>query len=308
MQNKNHIIFIYNDVGSMGRNKMRVIGIGDNVCDKYEHMGMMFPGGQALNFSVYAKMLGADASYMGVFGTDEVAEHVMKILQLLSVEHTRCLRYEGENGCARVTLEEGERIFLGSNKGGVAREHPIDLTQEDLQYIKTFSLVHTSNNSYMDSQLQKIYKAGVPLSYDFSGQWVREELVKRVAPYVSFVFISIGSVGEGEAEEICRNMYLAGCKFIVATRGSRGAVIYDGKEFHFQAPVLVKAVDTLGAGDSFATAFLLHFLESRRTYPEKMGGNSAFYRERLMAAAKAGAQFAAKTCLVQGAFGHGTII
>ena len=46
---------------------MRVIGIGDNVCDKYEHLKTMFPGGQALNFSVYAKMLGADASYMGVF-------------------------------------------------------------------------------------------------------------------------------------------------------------------------------------------------------------------------------------------------
>ena len=43
---------------------VRVIGIGDNVCDKYEHLKTMFPGGQALNFSVYAKLLGADASYI----------------------------------------------------------------------------------------------------------------------------------------------------------------------------------------------------------------------------------------------------
>ena len=35
---------------------MRVIGIGDNVCDKYEHLKMMFPGGQAMNFAVYAKI------------------------------------------------------------------------------------------------------------------------------------------------------------------------------------------------------------------------------------------------------------
>ena len=33
---------------------MKVIGIGDNVCDKYEHLKMMFPGGQAMNFAVYA--------------------------------------------------------------------------------------------------------------------------------------------------------------------------------------------------------------------------------------------------------------
>ena len=62
---------------------VRVIGIGDNVCDKYEHLKTMFPGGQALNFSVYAKLLGADASYMGVFGTDEVAVHVIKTLDWL---------------------------------------------------------------------------------------------------------------------------------------------------------------------------------------------------------------------------------
>lgn len=37
---------------------MRVIGIGDNVCDKYEHLRLMFPGGQAANFAVYAGMLG----------------------------------------------------------------------------------------------------------------------------------------------------------------------------------------------------------------------------------------------------------
>lgn len=31
-----------------------VIGIGDNVCDKYIHLKTMFPGGQALNFAAYA--------------------------------------------------------------------------------------------------------------------------------------------------------------------------------------------------------------------------------------------------------------
>lgn len=33
-----------------------VLGIGDNVVDKYLHSGIMYPGGNALNFSVYAKL------------------------------------------------------------------------------------------------------------------------------------------------------------------------------------------------------------------------------------------------------------
>lgn len=284
---------------------MRVIGIGDNVCDKYEHLKTMFPGGQALNFAAYAKMLGADSSYMGVFGNDAAAAHVIRTLDELGVEHGRCRQYEGENGCARVTLTNGDRVFLGSNKGGVAKEKPLDLTGEDLEYIKGFSIIHTSNNSHFDSQLAIAAATGVPLSYDFSGQWTDEERVAGVAPYASYVFLSCGSVTSEEARGICRNMHEQGCRMIIATRGSYGAMLFDGKDFYEQPPKLVEAVDTLGAGDSFATAFLLYFTESLKRAPERMKKDSGFYREELKKAMVRGAEFASKTCLVRGAFGHG---
>ncbi|MCQ4838230.1 hypothetical protein NE556_24200, partial [[Clostridium] symbiosum] len=43
--------------------------------------------------------------------------------------------------------KDGDRIFLGSNKGGVSKEHPFELTEEDLAYISTFSLVHCISSS-----------------------------------------------------------------------------------------------------------------------------------------------------------------
>ena len=284
---------------------MKVIGIGDNVCDKYEHLGIMFPGGQAMNFAVYAKMLGADSSYMGVFGRDEVADHVIATLDELEVEHTRCRQYDGENGCARVTLVDGDRVFLGSNRGGITKEKPLDLTEEDLEYIKGFSHVHTSNNSHFDSQLAKVKSTGVPLSYDFSGRWNEPDRVERVAPYADYAFLSCGSVTEEEAMDICKMIYDAGIKNVIATRGSYGALFYDGVRFFSQPPKLVKAIDTLGAGDSFATAFLLSFTESMEREPEKMANDRAFYEVELKKALAAGAEFASKTCMVQGAFGHG---
>ena len=102
--------------------KTRVIGIGDNVCDKYYPAKIMYPGGQAMNFSVYAKMLGADAAYMGVFGRDEVADHVIRTLDELGVDHSRCRQYDGENGYAKVRLVDGDREFIMSNKGGIVNE------------------------------------------------------------------------------------------------------------------------------------------------------------------------------------------
>lgn len=64
-------------------------------------------------------------------------------------------------------------------------------------------------------------------------------------------------------------------------------------------------MDTLGAGDSFATAFLLSFLESLERAGERMAADRPLYEEEVRAALRRGAAFAAKTCLVQGAFGHG---
>lgn len=49
---------------------LRVLGLGDNVVDKYMHIRTMYPGGNALNFAVYAKMFGMEAGYLGVFGDD----------------------------------------------------------------------------------------------------------------------------------------------------------------------------------------------------------------------------------------------
>jgi sugar/nucleoside kinase (ribokinase family) len=284
---------------------MKVIGIGDNVCDKYVHLKTMFPGGQALNFAVYAKMLGADASYMGVFGRDEVADHVLTTLDLLQVEHGRCRQYEGENGFASVTLVEGDRVFLGSNRGGAAREHPLELTEEDLAYIRGFSHVHTSNNSYFNSQLAKVKSTGVSLSYDFSGRWRDEAFVAQAAPYADYAFLSCGSAPLEEAQEVCRRLCAAGCGRVIATRGSAGALYYDGADFFRQPPDPVEPVDTLGAGDSFATAFLLSFLESLERAGERMAADRPLYEEEVRAALRRGAAFAAKTCLVQGAFGHG---
>ena len=55
------------------------------------------------------------------------------------------------------------------------KENPLNLDVEDLEYIKTFDHVHTTNNSYFDEQLPKLAEQGISVSYDFSGQWVDED-------------------------------------------------------------------------------------------------------------------------------------
>jgi sugar/nucleoside kinase (ribokinase family) len=56
-------------------------------------------------------------------------------------------------------------------------------------------------------------------------------------------------------EDACRAMKSKAKQFVI-TRGSKGALLYDGEQYLSIEPHSVTAVDTNGAGDMFAGAFL----------------------------------------------------
>jgi len=282
---------------------LRVLGIGDNVCDKYKHLGKMFPGGQALNIAVYAKKEGHFAGYMGVFGRDAVGRHVKETLNNFQIDISHCREYEGENGFALIDLENGERVFIMSNKGGVLKEHPITLSSEDLDYIETFDWIHTSNNSYMDKELPRLTGVSKFLSYDFSVAYTDYTRSKYVCQYVDSAFLSCADMDMEEIKRLLKQMNDWGCPLLIATRGKNGVLLYDGDRYFEYKPDLVKAVDTLGAGDSFAAGFLMSYLESRNKYGMDREGE---YAACIKAALKKGASMSSKACMIYGAFGCGT--
>ena len=283
----------------MEKGTVRLLGIGDNVSDQYVHKNTMYPGGQALNVAVFSRMQGAQTGFLGAFGSDAPAEHIQQVLRELGVDTSHCRHYAAENGAARVTLQDGDRLFLGSNKGGVLRLQPLRLKGEDLTYIGSYHVVHTSNNSYLDGELEKIKETGVLLSYDFSLQWKDEARLKRVAALTDLAFLSCSELDDRAARALMEQICSLGCGLAVATRGAQGALLYDGKEFYTQPSDYVEPVDTMGAGDAFASAILVHLT------PDWRARGSVPEPETIRAAAAAAARFSAQRCLEPGAFGHG---
>lgn len=284
---------------------IRLLGLGDNVCDIYLHTNTMYPGGQALNVAVYAAMLGAQSSFLGVHGTDAVAEHVLKTLTTRGVEHSHTRRYSGENGFACVSLVQGDRVFRGSNRGGVLQEHPLKLTAEDLDYMEQFQVIHTTNNGFLDDQLPLISRRNALVSYDFSYRWNEPERIERVSPYVDIAFLSASNLHEVEALAVCREIVSRGCRVAVATRGEQATIVWDGEQVLHQEVQRVVPVDTMGAGDSFAACMLVELAGAMQA-----AGITAFWQpqkkgEILRKAMRKAAAFAAQTCLVNGAFGCG---
>ena len=276
-----------------------VLGFGDNVVDKYVDKKTMYPGGNCVNFAVYANLFGAKRSaYMGYFGKDEAAELVIGALKALHIETVKCKQLDGENGWSENTLKDGDRVFLDYNHGGVRGKTPFVLDRFDLEYIKTFDLVHSGNYCFTENELRKIHETGVPLSFDFSDDST-QEYYQNVAPNVDYAFMSCSEMND---EELCIHLKTVsdlGPSIVVATRGSKGATAFDGENFYTQeASPVDKVIDTMGAGDSLITSFLVGYIARIKTGKEK----SRAITEALAEASKFAAK---KISRYNGAFGFG---
>lgn len=275
--------------------EIRVLGFGDNVVDKYEHEGIMYPGGNCLNFAVYARMIGVSrAAYMGYFGNDDEGEHVIETLREIGVETVKCRQLEGENGYTKVDVEDGERIFKYTNYGGIRGKTKYILDRFDLEYMRGFDLVHSGNYSFMEEELWKIRKENIQVSFDFSDIF-EEDYIKEVCKNITYAFISCPEDPQELIKEKLEKLRNWGVSKAVATRGTKPAAGFDGTDFYEQEPVILAQVeDTMGAGDSFITAFLIEELKQKKTGQTDM-----------QKSLREGTAFAASVCMKKGAFGYG---
>ena len=274
-----------------------VVGFGDNVVDIYTHSNKQYPGGNCVNFAVYAKMFGAKRSaYMGYFGTDVNADHVIEALHNEKIETVKCKKISGENGYSRCKLENGDRVFLDYNEGGVRSRHIYELDEFDIEYLKQFDLVHCGNYCYMESQLPKIKEANIPLSFDFSDDST-EEYYMQIAPLVTYAFCSYDGTDE-EVKKHLKKVSDLGPEIVCASRGAKGCMLYcNGKYYEQKAVPIEKVVDTMGAGDSLITTFMVGYTDARK--------KGISQDEAIVSSIAEAAKFAAEICQIDGAFGYG---
>lgn len=274
---------------------MKVIGLGDQVVDCYDDRRIMYPGGNALNFAVFANMLGADSAFLGVFGNDKEAECVISAIRTIGIDNSRSKFCAGTNGKTVVRLENGDRKFVYSNKCGVLRENGLMLTPEDYEYLSGFDLIHSGLYSYSQEECIRLSRMGKAISFDFSGDYTEEQL-RKILPAVTYAFFSTSGVSDGEREELSQRALEAGCKLVLCTAGEQGAFLYmNGKVFRQEAHY-VEARDTMACGDAFITAFILGYLGNENTADEE----TAIFR-----ALDQASEFAARQCMIHGSFGFG---
>ena len=283
----------------MKENRPRIACVGLNVVDCYEHQGRAYPGGNEYNVSIFAARLGAQTSFIGCFGPDFYSGANYAFALEAGVDLSHCRFYPERCGMAVATLKDGDRVFAGGNRGGVTARHPIELTELDLAFLRAHDITVSDRYSRMPArEFEKMHQNGVSLAYDFGDEKI-DGLAQEVLPFCTYAFFSCSQRGEREIEQLVQTAFSAGCRYVLATLGERGARAYvkaAGRPLFCAAPKL-QALDTMGAGDSFLSAFLVEAATRCGLEPHTESDWTACL--------EAGTQFASKNCMYYGSIGRG---
>jgi fructoselysine 6-kinase len=267
---------------------MKMIAVGDNVADCYIDDKVFYPGGNAVNVAVNGKRRGFDkVAYIGIFGDDIKAEHIKNCLTREQIDIQLSRTVYAPSGQPRVTInEEGDRVFLPGPRNSAQHLFKLRLTENDLHFISTFDLCHSSCYSSLEDELPNIAEH-CDISFDFS-EHTDPAYIKKVCPYVKYAFFSGSHLSDQEILELQALCHESGTEVVGVTRGSKGACFSkNGKQYH-QAIKEVTVVDTMGAGDSFIAGFLTSYAKG----------------EDMESALNFAAESAAITCTVNGGWGY----
>lgn len=242
---------------------MKMIAVGDNVVDCYLHQKIYYPGGNAVNVVVNAKRNGAEeGAYIGIFGNDKKAEHVMWALDQEGISYDLSRHMVGITGQPGVNLTaEGDRVFVGGPRVTVQTNVKLRMTQQDLDFISKFDVCHTSCFSFLEPELAKIAER-CDISYDFSDYKVKEYM-EAVCPHVKYVFFSGSEMSVAEIKELANTCHAMGTEIVGVTRGGKGAMFSKNGEIFEQGIKPIEVVDTMGAGDSFIAGFLTKYCDTK---------------------------------------------
>lgn len=296
---------------------LKALCIGDNNVDIYKEQGIVYPGGNCINVSVYMSRNGCKTGYIGVVGTDYMGDLQVDSINKEGVDTKRVKRFSDfPTANALITLNEGDRVF-GEYHPELHKAHPVCLSKEDMEYIEQFSpdVIHSCYYSFLEpGTLEKLKKAGYFISYDYTEEWEEEDFSDK-APYVDIIFLSCPPGREGEVKEILKKLILKGAKMAVMTLGAKGSVLYDGLEFYEQEAYRVEPVDTMGAGDSFISKFLESYCYGMKQTAEclnniektgqKCPDIRSYQRNLIRYSLSQAAVYAASNCMNKGAFGEG---
>ncbi len=226
-------------------------------------------GGSAANTLYALSQFGGKAYFSGKVANDETGDFYVAQMGDHNIETN--LANEAQHGttgrCLVMISPDAERTmhtFLGvSAEVSVAELDVEAIKAAEYVYFEGYLVTSPSALQAVKEMKRIAEQHGVKTAMTFSDpsmvEYFKPQISEVLGRGVDLLFCNEKEIllwtGAATVEEACEALKSHARQFVV-TRGARGALLFDGNSYIDVAPHKVKAVDTNGAGDMFAGAFL----------------------------------------------------
>ncbi len=242
-------------------------------CEIMEHLARHHhekgSGGSAANSIIAVSQFGGRGFYSCKVADDKLGHFYMKDLVAGGVDTNHHTDKEaGDTGrCVVLVTPDADRTmvtYLGISGGFSTKELVPDAIRDSGYYYMEGYLVTSDSARAAAAEGRKIAEAAgaktaISLSDPNMVTYFKEGLMEMIGAGVDMVFANESeAMGMADADDLGTAVKFLKkiSKEFAITRGPKGALIYDGNKLIEIDAVKVKAVDSVGAGDMFAGAFL----------------------------------------------------
>ena len=237
-------------------------------------------GGDTSNAAIAASRQGAKVGYLTALGQDRFGDRVLKLWEREQIDAAAVARNaDSPTGLYIIDPDPSERHFTYFRSGSAASLYsPADLPSE---YLKRTSVLHLSGITLAVSghlreaafaAIEQIRANGGTVSLDTNLRlklWDVEtarQVTKQAAARANVLITSIEDsatlTGMTDVPEILQHYTRLGCSIVIVTRGEEGAILSVESVVQEVPPAPATPIDSTGAGDSFAGAFLAWWRET----------------------------------------------
>lgn len=231
--------------------------------------GSRASGGSAANTIIAASYFGAQTFYSCKLANDDNGDFYLADLAAAGVNYDEQLdRVEGITGkCLVLITPDAERsmnTFLGvSETLSVDQLSPSAIAESEYLYMEGYLVTSDTARAAAIKAREIAEQNGVKTALSFSDpgmvEFFRDGLQQMLGGGVDLLFCNrdeaLGWAQTDQLDEAVEAIKQVAKAFAI-TLGSEGALVFDGQQLHQIEPFSVTAVDTNGAGDMFAGAFL----------------------------------------------------
>ena len=237
----------------------------------------MAVGGDAMNEATIISRLGFKTGIIACIGDDAEGQFILRSCEKdhIDVEGIKIDPAIATSINVGLVTADGERTFVTNRNGSLWKENISHINFDKMKQAKILSLASIFNCPLLDGKvLVKIFREakaeGMLITADMIMPRLKETLedIREALSYVDYFFPNFDEAclltGETEESKVADVLFGCGVKNVVMKIGKRGCYIRN-QEGAMIVPACkgITAIDTIGAGDNFASGFIAGLLQGK---------------------------------------------